>query len=149
VTLNLQQCNPNKPMTRCSTAQRAGDKLAKELLSLSFSFLMQSFILFESMPIDQNCHDTAGLLALGGYPDYVSIHLTSTKIALFSFFQKVLTPATAVHQGLPKFLRSQHSAGPKNTKKRDNRRRLCLDHAENLFIYLGLLYLHKVKRTMA
>jgi hypothetical protein len=87
-TLNLQQCNPNKPTTRCNTAQRAGHKSAKELLSLSFSFLMQSFILFESMPIGQNCHDIAGLLAVGGYPDYVSIHLTSTKNCSFFLFSK-------------------------------------------------------------
>jgi hypothetical protein len=37
----------------------------------------------------------------------------------------------------------------KNTKKRDNRRRRCLDLTENLFIDKGLLYLHKSKRTMA
>jgi hypothetical protein len=58
-------------------------------------------------------------------------------------------PTTTTCQRLPKFSRPQRSAQPTNTKRKDNRRRLCLVLVKNLFIHRGISYLHKYKRTTA
>jgi hypothetical protein len=53
MTLDLQRSNRNKSMVQRSTAQCVGRKSATELLSLAFSFLMQSFITSETMPMGE------------------------------------------------------------------------------------------------
>jgi hypothetical protein len=53
----------------------------------------------------------------------------------------------AARQRLPMFSRLQCSAGLTDTRRKDNKRRLCLDHAKKLFIYRGLSYLHEQKNN--
>jgi hypothetical protein len=66
----------------------------------------------------------------------------------FPFFKKFGRSQRLHAKDLLKFSKSQCPAGLTNTKRKDNRRRLCLDLAKNLSIYLGLSYLHKSKSIM-
>jgi hypothetical protein len=73
----------------------------------------------------------------------VSFHLASPKVSFFS--QKAWKPVAAARQGLPKLSGPQHLIGPASTKRKDSNKGLCLDLAENLFIFLGFPYLHNKK----
>jgi hypothetical protein len=135
------------------TTRHVGHKSAKEFLSLAplfFHVPFYRFCKYTHQPKVPQCRQTSTV---------VSRHSGATRIRLpsilhhqnFSFvflFFKCLDALAC--QGLLKPSRPQCSIGPTNTKRKDNKRRLYLNLAKNLFIYLGFFsYLHKSKRTRA
>jgi hypothetical protein len=79
---------------------------------------------------------------LKGYLDWPRIHSTSPKTCTyFPFLKNVWTPAATACQRLPKFSRPERSAGPTNTKRKDNRRQLCLDFAKKKHFHSSVSFL--------